>query len=558
MSQDDLDARLRDALVSPNLAAFPFILDGFRPGQPPSIHSLALGSLARLVVPSRNAPHAVPTPAQLAKPIDSLLEGTSLPDWTVALSVLGSIIQLSPELASAILDSSSIQPRLLEGVDILLALASSPSRRHENIEAIADAKLALAKFVSAAAGQSKTRSLARQVASRESWLEKATVDEGASKELRATAAVGAIKLALGKDEEDSQLVGSSAKKHTSPDLSRYVDLLSGLLDGNGGRGDAAVVEGLAILALQSPLKDSIANPTLLKTLYSLVPTDSTELQYGLSSLFSSLASYAPKLSGADAAKERLYRMANPASPSDAEPDERVDARIDRLLSSGVFNPLVILGRSTSLSVRRAVSRTVLSLVEKVPRRGRILQAGGARVLLGIIAETPAPSPEPDPADLVSIQALSKLLITTNPALIFNQPQLLRSLPKPLALPLLHPNSSNPLQQFESLMALTNLASVDGTELKDTIAVTEGLLDRVQDTMLESTANGMLRRAGTEVVCNTVASEKGFEWLAGDGALDPERQNEPADGRIKTRSVILGLAILLPFFRGGEVWTPEIC
>jgi hypothetical protein len=534
MAQKDLNSRLRAVLASPDLADYPSILEGFHPNQPPSIHSLALGALARLLLPSANSPHSVPTPAQLVGPIDSLLAGNSLPDWSIALSVLGSIVHLSPDLGAAILTSPSVEPRLQEGVDLLLTLASSPAKRQDHTDAVADAKLALARFVNAAAGQSKTRSLARPLANQEAWLEKATADGSASRELRATAAVGVIKLSLGKDEQDAQLAGSS--KQAPPDLGRFVGLLGGLLEGDGGRGDAAVIEGLMVLSLQTPLKDSIANPSLLKKLYGLVPTDSSELQYGLSSLFSSLAAYAPKLAGEEVAKEKLFRMANPSSTHNNEPGEYVDARIEVMISTDILRPLVALSSSSSLSVRRAVSHTLLSLVEKAPRRGRILQSGGAKALLSIIASTPAPSPEPDSADLVAIQALSKLLITTNPALIFNQPQLLLSLPKPLALPVLHPASSNALQRFESLMALTNLASLDGTNLKNAIASVEGLLSRVQDVMLENVANGMLRRAGTELVCNAVASEAGFEWWAGEGALEPERENEEADGRTKTKSV----------------------
>jgi hypothetical protein len=78
--------------------------------------------------------------------------------------------------------------------------------------------------------------------------------------------------------------------------------------------------------------------------------------------------------------------------------------------------------------------------------------------------------------------------------------------RPLSQLLLH-SSSNLLQQFEALMALTNLAS-QSTECADRIFSTPHLLNKVELLMLED--HTLIRRAATELICNLIGgSEKAF-------------------------------------------------
>ncbi|KIJ06894.1 hypothetical protein PAXINDRAFT_19904 [Paxillus involutus ATCC 200175] len=81
--------------------------------------------------------------------------------------------------------------------------------------------------------------------------------------------------------------------------------------------------------------------------------------------------------------------------------------------------------------------------------------------------------------------------------------------------LLHP-SANMLQQFEAIMALTNLAS-HGTTCAARIADVPRVLDKVELLMLED--HTLIRRASTELICNLIAgSENVFERYG--GGLEP--------------------------------------
>jgi len=112
-----------------------------------------------------------------------------------------------------------------------------------------------------------------------------------------------------------------------------------------------------------------------------------------------------------------------------------------------------------------------------------------------------------------IQALAKLAITASPVQVFgpNEGALFDAI-RPFSVMLMHP-SSNLLQRFEALMALTNLSS-QSAEVGTRIARVDSLLNRVELLMLEEHA--LVRRAATELVCNLVAgSEEVFGRYGGE-------------------------------------------
>ncbi|KNE98088.1 hypothetical protein PSTG_08761 [Puccinia striiformis f. sp. tritici PST-78] len=118
-------------------------------------------------------------------------------------------------------------------------------------------------------------------------------------------------------------------------------------------------------------------------------------------------------------------------------------------------------------------------------------------------------PTLDPFDLHIIQALAKILITTNPLLIFvpsPDSPILHSTIKPLATLSVHPSSTR-LQTFEALMALTNLSSLGG-RIPDDIVGSTRVLNRLEECMMgvRTGENHKVRRAVTELICNLSSTQ----------------------------------------------------
>ena len=106
----------------------------------------------------------------------------------------------------------------------------------------------------------------------------------------------------------------------------------------------------------------------------------------------------------------------------------------------------------------------------------------------------------------SRHCLAKILTTTNPSLLTNS-QRMGSI-KPL-LQLLKDNDSSSLQQFEALLAITNLASTD-FESKERIVAEKGV-STLSYAMFSD--HDMVRRAGTEALCNLVPHPAMMKYLA---------------------------------------------
>lgn len=112
---------------------------------------------------------------------------------------------------------------------------------------------------------------------------------------------------------------------------------------------------------------------------------------------------------------------------------------------GVLAPLLILSKSSSIAVHINTAEVLLSLSTIQKNRGTLIQQGAIPALLSL---TNLPT-------LSSNQALAKLAITIDPKIGFPRtyPQLIPPLSKLL-------KSDFELQQFEGMMALTNLAVIE--------------------------------------------------------------------------------------------------
>ncbi|GAA5861866.1 hypothetical protein JCM8547_008579 [Rhodosporidiobolus lusitaniae] len=515
------------------------------PGEP---HSLALAVLSRFLNPSpssstRTALHAF---------LESLLAGTDSQDLVQGLSVLSAVLQVAPAAAASLLQGAALRSRLEEAVEHISRSVGGGGGKGKGWQD--DETLALVEFLSLAAGQQGMRGLVRKTAGR--WLESLLGEpskvvevgkgdeEPKKKRLKALVGVGVVKLRLGKDEP------STTGLPTPPDqeepsrwsLEELAKLFVQLVTTSSKEEGVLLssLEALAYLTLTSSttIKAIVTDSAFLTVLFSFAPekpaapiSSSSARDYAIATLLDHLTAFPPPPDAdPDAAQiARLKKFAaaaakkgEPAPTLDREPVESVTARIS-LIIKHTPSPIPTVRQlclSPSLQTRRLAAKILQSLVTSQPLRGQLLQAGAARFFLSLIRQFPTPFSPSD--DTPAVQGLAKLLITANPLLVLgptaSSPLLLEATTA-LTLPFGVPSSVSSeavglLPRFESLMALTNIASLDPS-LTDQLARLTlrnrpgvSLLTAVEDLLLSS--NTMVRRAAMELVCNLAASDPGVE------------------------------------------------
>lgn len=286
------------------------------------------------------------------------------------------------------------------------------------------------------------------------------------------------------------------------------------------------IEGLAYASLQADVKETVANdPVLLKSLVTIAinttggggdtttttTTTNHPLLYGIGTILRNVTMYRPVLDEQQKQMKRLRDLANArnkggnAKGAEEEDDPResdtaVEIRVRAAVESGAALALFVLAKagSSSSNLRMVASQTYLNLVTPQATRGKLLQQGVAKGLMMLI-ETGKDDQE---QQLVAAQAIARLAITADPRLAFGA-QASLDLVRPF---LRLCKADQALRQFEGLMALTNLASVDDAVRfriysEDGMTVFEGL---------QLASNELVQRAATEMVCNMTFCDPVFE------------------------------------------------
>ncbi|GBE77230.1 hypothetical protein BKA93DRAFT_785576 [Sparassis latifolia] len=431
------------------------------------------------------------------------------------LSFLAALFEVDWQSASSIFQDEAILESLTDCMDIF-ASSLQMSR-------------SVAHLLAQASGHKACRAL---ISSQHlAWLSTQS-RQASDSTLRAAAAVALVKLSRGMGSDAAE-VGSAEKAAMLISDEELVKLMKGLVvDESNPSSVSDAVEGLAYSSTDPTVKELLSNDSsFLSRLFAFIPrrkgSSTVAEDMGMSPVFgavviiSNLCAYRPRLTEEEAQMAKLRRMAK-ASPGSSsthqeaennplDDDDHVRKRGRKLMQCGVMDALTAAIRATdSRAVRLAVGKAVLSLVEDKDNRGKVLQTGGAKALMTIIHSIlPAAGPSSqskklppmEASDIEPIQALAKLAITASPVQVFgpNEGALYDAI-RPLSLMLLHP-TSNLLQRFEALMALTNLSS-QSAEVSSRIARTDGLLNGVELLMLEE--HVLVRRAATELICNLVA------------------------------------------------------
>ncbi|KAI5860410.1 ARM repeat-containing protein [Durotheca rogersii] len=277
------------------------------------------------------------------------------------------------------------------------------------------------------------------------------------------------------------------------------------------------VEGLAYASIQPVIKEEVArNKELLKTLVKILndaPAKSP-LTYGALSIFLNLTRYQPRQSEEEKKMTQLKAYADAAgklaSPNPLSDNDHVSERCKRVFEAGIVPVLVTHSRHGSVASLNLIVSIIAALSVTTSLRGQLAQQGAVNLL--IAACTALPESESQ-AKRTSAQALARILISTNPALVFGgtraRPQ--NSAIRPLV-SILTPDPAaetrDLLPTFEALMALTNLASTDD-DTRATIVRTAW--PEIEEQLLAS--NALVSKAAAELVCNLAQGAEGVALYA---------------------------------------------
>uniref|UniRef100_G1RNQ9 Unc-45 myosin chaperone A n=1 Tax=Nomascus leucogenys TaxID=61853 RepID=G1RNQ9_NOMLE len=260
------------------------------------------------------------------------------------------------------------------------------------------------------------------------------------------------------------------------------------------------VEGLAYLTFDADVKEEfVEDAAALKALFQLSRSEDRSVLFAVASaLVNCTNSY--DYEEPDPKMVELAKYAKQHVPEQHPKDKPsfVRARVKKLLAAGVVSAMVCMVKTDSpvltSSCRELLSRVFLALVEEVEDRGTVVAQGGGRALIPLALEGT------DVGQTKAAQALAKLTITSNPEMTFPGERIYEVV-RPLV-SLLHLNCSG-LQNFEALMALTNLAGIS-ERLRQKI-LKEKAVPMIEGYMFEE--HEMIRRAATECMCNLAMSKE---------------------------------------------------
>ncbi|KAF8781399.1 Protein unc-45 like protein [Argiope bruennichi] len=255
------------------------------------------------------------------------------------------------------------------------------------------------------------------------------------------------------------------------------------------------VEGLSYLTLDADVKEElIEDKEAIQALIELTKTGDLSVVYGcVTTLVNLTNSYdqeeiIPEL-------VELAKFAKQHVPETHVKDakEFVDKRVKALADAGVTIALVALAKTESKNSKELISRVFNAICEHPDLRGAVVQQGGAKVLVNLALEGT------EKGKLTAAQALSRIAITMNPEVAFPG-QRCAEVVRPI-MSLLHPDCKA-LQNFEALMALTNLAQVSPS-VRSRILKDAGLM-KIEEYMYQD--HEMLRRAATQCIANLMVSD----------------------------------------------------
>ncbi|KAL2069629.1 hypothetical protein VTL71DRAFT_14308 [Oculimacula yallundae] len=287
------------------------------------------------------------------------------------------------------------------------------------------------------------------------------------------------------------------------------------------------IEGLAYASLQPKVKHSLASDkSFLKNLIKALGESPAKspATYGALTILVNLTTYQPSLTEEQKRMTQLKAYANASKSSKPDPlndDEHVSKRCQAVFDAGVIPILVTHSQHGSAASLMLVVSIVNSLSRTTKIRGQMAQQGAVKLLLHAYSVFPT---ENVPARRTTAHALARILISTNPQHVFggSNPLSVTSAVRPLLLILGDDPSvehRDLLPVFESLLALTNLASTDDTARNPIIRIA---FPQIEELLLSN--NKLVTRATVELICNLMQAPEGVAKFADGGKQASQRMH----------------------------------
>lgn len=350
-----------------------------------------------------------------------------------------------------------------------------------------------------------------------------------TEECTALAAVVLAKIRASQPETAAE-AGKSGIIEDHTTISDLVDRFKQQLARHDQEGNVKhLLEGLAYSSVKPEMKEKLCHDgrflkDLLKVL--LNHTLDSSVLYGGLMIISNLTQYLPNLSEEQKKISELKAYANASKPRQApnhlDDDDHVKSRCSALIDAGVMPLLIECGGKSLASIRELCSKVLLSLSKDSKVRGKLAQQGAVKLLITVLlSQEGTKNVKSEEAIRIGAHALARILISVNPSLVFPAsgfPQITSAI-RPL-LSILSPQqtsitSDQPrdlLPVFESLLALTNLASSPDSNVADSI-VRSGW-PTVEDLLLSQ--HSYIQRAACELTCNLMTCNPGLGKFA-DGS-----------------------------------------
>lgn len=254
-------------------------------------------------------------------------------------------------------------------------------------------------------------------------------------------------------------------------------------------------EGLSYLTLDADVKEKLVeDKAALQALVELAKTGDQSVLYGVVTTLVNLVNAYEKQEVLPELAE-LAKFAKHHVPEDHELDDPdfIAKRCCILADEGVTTALVALAKTESENSREMIARVFNAICQEITTRGRVVQQGGAKVLLQLALKGT------EKGRRCAAQSLSRIAITINPEQAFPGQRSLEVI-RPL-LNQLHPDYTA-LENFEALMGLCNLASMSDS-VRGRIMKEKGM-SRIEAFLMED--HVFLTRAAAQVICNMVLYE----------------------------------------------------
>ncbi|KAJ6144559.1 hypothetical protein N7470_008454 [Penicillium chermesinum] len=315
-------------------------------------------------------------------------------------------------------------------------------------------------------------------------------------------------------------------------VSELVQRFKGLMSESKTENIAHPIEGLAYSSVNPSVKEQLAkDPSFMRDLISVLKkhtTNSSVLYGGLMIIFN-ITKFLPNLSDEQKKMSQLKDYADAstgkarAAPNPLDEEDAVVARCGAVIQAGAMSLLVECGKLAMPSVHDLTAQILLALTRPQKSRGTLAQQGAVKLLLGLAIPKQGDAIVVTETAKNASHALARILISVDPSHVFPSsgfPQATSAV-RPLLSLLTSPETASfsadqprdLLPVFESLLALTNLASHPTDDSPAELTVREGW-PAIEDLLLSG--HSRVQRAACELVCNLMTCESGIVKFA-DGS-----------------------------------------